>query len=255
MIKWFGHVVCDRGFLINLKHREDRFNSSQIELIKANIEGVERFDAVKIEGLYHKYGCSQSHLDIAKKQVENQWSYVLYLEDDIKCDFFYNDFLKDKKIDIEQIVNHLVIDLKEIKPDVLWLGVRPEDYCEKITNIFVKPKKTLMSHAYIGSLNYANFLLEHYRYYDSNHFTHNWPIDFFISQINTKDDWKLNLHNNSSFILNNLKIVVTLPLIFNQKASNSDLLDRFVDYEIWVRGCYNEYANCDKLNMKPYIYE
>ena len=48
---------------------------------------------------------------------------------------------------------------------------------------------------------------------------------------------------------------MTTPMIFTQGASFSDLTDNMVSYEVWVRGCYNEYVNINKLNIKPIIYE
>ena len=42
-------------------------------------------------------------------------------------------------------------------------------------------------------------------------------------------------------------------MIFNQGGSYSDLTDNEVNYETWVRGCYNAYINTKKLNIKPFL--
>ena len=67
MIFWNKNYLCEKGFLINLKSRQDRLSNSVIELEKAKIEGVERFEAICVEGGYNLFGCAQSHIDIAKK--------------------------------------------------------------------------------------------------------------------------------------------------------------------------------------------
>jgi len=254
MIKWFGEKLCDAGFLINLKHREDRYQRARKNLRECKLTGVKRFEAVIItDPNYVKYGCTQSHIKIAKKQIKNNWEYVLYLEDDIVTDFFYDENTDNSKIDKIKVVKNIIKDLNEHKPDVLWLGVRPESDTKKITDTMVLASKTLMSHAYIGSLTYAKFLVENLKYQKSNDFSQNWPIDFFISQIGTKDDWKLDSAPNSNFKNNKLKIYISTPMIFNQGGSYSDLTDNDVNYEVWVRGCYNAFINTKKLNIKTFL--
>ena len=179
MITWYGEKLCDYGYLINLKNREDRYKRARKNLRKSKIFGVKRFEAILMtEPSYIKYGCTQSHIEIAKKQIKNNWEYVLYLEDDIVMDFFYDLDTDNTKIDKETIAKNIIKELNEFKPDVLWLGVRPESETEKITDTLVLANKTLMSHAYIGSLNYAKFLVKHLKYRESENFSRNWPIDY-----------------------------------------------------------------------------
>lgn len=254
MIKWYGEKLCDAGYLINLNHRVDRYTRARKNLRLSKISGVKRFEAVLIsEPQYIKYGCTQSHIEIAKKQIKNNWEYVLYLEDDIVIDFFYDQDTDNSKIDKETVVKNIIKDLNEHKPDVLWLGVRPESETKKMTDTMVVANKTLMSHAYIGSLNYAKFLVEHLKYEENENFSKNWPIDYFISQIGTKDAWELDLYPNSDFKNNNLKVYISTPMIFNQGGSYSDLTDNEVYYETWVRGSYNAYINTKKLNIKQFL--
>lgn len=257
MILWFGKKLCDRGFLINLKHREDRLDRSIRELAKSGLEGIERFDACIIEEEnFTKYGCTKSHLEIAKLQIENRWNYVIYLEDDIIFDPFYDYMTDNFKINIEKVSEEIIENLYEKKPDLLWLGVRPENYTKKVTDCFLEPNSTLMSHAYIGSLRYAHFLVENLEYSNMNSVSGGWPIDFFISQITKKNDWRIEIFDvDYKFRSNDLVIYLTTPMIFNQGNSHSDILDRRVDYTEWVRGCYSEYANTSKLNVKKYLYE
>jgi GR25 family glycosyltransferase involved in LPS biosynthesis len=255
MIKWFGEYLCDAGFLINLKERTDRFNIAEKELIDGGIEGVERFDAVVItEPDFIKYGCTQSHIEIAKKQIENNWEYVLYLEDDIKTEYYYSETIPSTSVDRKKVSTSIINDLSEYKPDVLWLGVRPEENTEYVSNNLVKTNKTLMSHAYLGSLKYAKFLIENLRYADNKHFSSRLPIDYFISQLTEKNCWQINSFENGENILkNDLKVYMSSPLIFNQGASFSNIIDRDVDYSIWVRGCIDAYVNIDKLKINPHL--
>ena len=257
MIKWFGKKLCDKGFLINLKERTDRYERSVDNLNIAGITGVKRFEGVKITNpQFLKYGCTQSHIEIAKKQIKNKWEYVLYLEDDIVTDFFYSLNFPNDKINKEEVSSQIINEINDKKPDVIWLGVRPEEYTEYVSNCLVKPNKTLMSHAYIGSLKFAKFLVDNLKYDNPKHFSSSWPIDFFISQINTKDCYLIDLRDSENIMkTNDLKIYMTTPMIFTQGASFSDLTDNMVSYEGWVRGCYNEYVNINKLNIKPIIYE
>jgi GR25 family glycosyltransferase involved in LPS biosynthesis len=255
MIKWYGEFLCDAGFLINLKERTDRFNVAEKELIDSGIEGVERFDAVVItEPNFIKYGCTQSHIEIAKIQIENNWEYVLYLEDDIKTEYYYSQTIPLETVDRKKVSTSIINDLNQYKPDVLWLGVRPEENTEPISNNLVKTNKTLMSHAYLGSLKYAKFLVENLLYTDNQHFSYRLPIDYFISQLTEKNCWQINSFKNGENILNNdLKVYMSSPLIFNQGESFSNIIDRDVDYTIWVRGCIDTYVNIDKLKINPHL--
>lgn len=257
MVTWFGEKICDAGFIINLDERKDRLDRVTKNLKVSGFSGLERFSAVKIKkGNFTKYGCTQSHIDIAKKQIENNWEYVLYLEDDIICDFYYNSKIPENKINKELIAHNIISEIKNKKPDVLWLGVRPEEKVEYISNFLVRPKKTLMSHAYVGSIKYARFLVDNLKYEDNNHFSGGYPIDFFISQINIRNDWRIESFDKKNIIKNNdLKIFMSIPMIFNQGKSFSDLTDKEVSYETWIRGCYDFYANINELKIKPLLYE
>lgn len=257
MVTWFGKKLCDKGFLINLAERTDRLYRSLDNLRETNIDGVERFEACKIhDPNYLKYGCTQSHIEIAKLQIENGWEYVLYLEDDIVKDLFYCYETDNQNINLEKISEEIIKDLNLLKPDVLWLGVRPEKDAEKITNVFLKPSSTLQSHAYIGSLKFATFLVNNLKYQDSSHYSFTYPIDFFMTQIIEKNCHRIiNSIDNSSIMNNDIVIYMTTPMIFNQGESFSDLLDRDVDYKTWIKGCYNSYANPNKLNVKIFLNE
>lgn len=257
MVKWYGKKLCDNGYIINLKDRIDRYERVKQNLKNGKFSGLKRFNAIKITNSnYIKYGCTQSHIEIAKKQIKNNWEYVLYMEDDSVVDFFYNDSIDETKINKKKIAHSIINEINEKKPDVLWMGVRPEEDAEYVSNFLAKPKKTLMSHAYIGSLKYAKFLVDNLKYMDNNHFSGGYPIDFFISQIGVKNDWRIEYFDKENIIKNNdLKIYMTVPMIFNQGESFSNLTDNYTSHEVWVRGCYQHYVDINKLNIKPLLNE
>lgn len=257
MVTWFGKKLCDKGFVINLHDRQDRLQNSFEELHKISIEGVERFDACIVKNPdFIKYGCTQSHLEIAKLQVLNGWEYVLYLEDDIQVDLYYSQYVDNDKINVNLLSEKLIDDLFFLKPDILWLGVRPTGFVTKVSDVFVKPTSTLQSHAYIGSLKFANFLVDNLKYSESNHFSFTYPIDFFMTQIIQKDDWRIVTNqNNDVMINNNLFVCMSSPMVFNQCPSYSNLTDSDVDYVEWIRGSYNYYVNPVELNIKLILHE
>jgi hypothetical protein len=114
-----------------------------------------------------------------------------------------------------------------------------------------------MSHAYLSSLSLAQLCVDNYHYQDSSHLSYRLPIDFFLSQVKLKENHQIvNNKNNHSFINNNLTTGISNCLIFNQKADYSDIIERPVDYSIWVTGCHEEYCFNqikDKINYYEYI--
>lgn len=66
---------------INLKHREDRKEQIEKELVNLPKENIHRLEAV-----YHKnngpLGCCESHIQAIELAIKNKWDKVLILEDD-----------------------------------------------------------------------------------------------------------------------------------------------------------------------------
>ena len=261
MITWHGYDLCEKGFIINLSTRSDRKESASKQCDIAEIRGVDFFDAAIIkEERYTAYGCTQSHLNLYKYQVDNNIEYMLILEDDIETIYGYNasdgycitDINKQKKY-----VKNLISSLHTIKPDLLWLGTRIESNVDYYDDYISYSNKTLTSHAHICSYNLAKFALDNLHYKDSNHFSSMWPIDHFLSQIAIKNCWQLlGNQNNQEFLKNNLVTTVSNCLIFNQKSDYSDILNRDVDYRMWILGCHEEYCFKpirDKINYYEYI--
>ena len=257
MIKWAGNFLCEKGFFINLKRRVDRFEKCNEELKKAKIEGVERYDAVDQEE-WHNFGCTQSHINIAKLQIENNWNYVLYLEDDIVLDVIYNYNISanGKKLNYNEIVKCLIEDMYVYKPDVLLLGIRLEQPVErKISNTLIVPNRFLMSHAYIGSLKYANFLVNNLKYKETNHFSSSYPIDWFLTQLKEKNCGQIldtkNYLNTEKIKNNDLLITVSAPHFFTQGKGLSDISGRVIDYQKWCSEAYSIYSRIEEFGISP----
>ena len=261
MINWDGNFLCEKGYYINLNRRTDRRENCELELNNAKITGVERFEAVEFSKdlYYHDKGCTQSHMNIAKLQIENNWQYVLYLEDDIVFDVMYNVDIRDsgKKLDYSKIVKNVIKDLYKIKPDILWLGTRLEaPVKEKVSNTMLVPGRTLMAHAYLGSLKYANFVIDNLRYIDNTHFSGGYPIDWFIDQINEKNCGNLVTVNNflgkEAMLNNDLKVVVSVPQFFVQGVGLSNISNTYVDYRRWSSDAFSQYSRIEELEITPY---
>jgi GR25 family glycosyltransferase involved in LPS biosynthesis len=259
MITWHNKDLCQEGFIINLASRPDRKESALLACAKAGINGISIFDAVTIKDPnYVAYGCTQSHIDLYKYQVENNIPYMLILEDDISTIYNYANLVSITDINKQKSFSDNLIDsFNTLKPDILWLGTRLESNVDPYDNYLSFSNKTLTSHGYICSYRLAKFALENFKYTESGHFSFRWPIDYFLSQIKMKDCGQLK-HNNdkTEFMNNNIVITVSNCLIFNQKADFSNIINQICDYSIWILGCHEEYCFKiikDKINYNEYI--
>jgi len=121
-IKWNQH------YYINLDHRTDRKEMATKELKKIGINNPNRFPAVKDEH-HGGIGCGWSHTNVLKNAKENNWDYVIIMEDDIK---FY-----DPEETIQKINN---VFNSEINWDVLIIGSKIENPIEKVNDDCVYAK-------------------------------------------------------------------------------------------------------------------
>lgn len=257
MITWHDYPLCDKGFIINLASRNDRRTSAIDQCAIAGLDGIEIFDAsVVADDNYTAYGCTQSHLDLYKYQVDNNIKYMLILEDDIQTIYSYNfsnNYHIDDRIKQKKYVKNLIESLQKIQPDILWLGTRLESKVDRYDDYISHSNKVLTSHCYISSYNLAKFALNNLQYKNPNHFSFRWPIDHFLSQIKVKNCGQLlNNKNNKIFLDNNLITTISNCLIFNQKGDYSNILNRYVDYGVWILGCHEEY--CFKVINKDINY-
>jgi len=223
MVTWNGIKIADKGFLINLKRREDRLKNSLIEFEKLKINGVEIFEAIDyLDRPDLDYlCCSASHIEILKKQIENDWEKVIIFEDD-----FIFDKWDEKEEFYLELINDVINTINSELYDLLYLGtVLMGDIELKNKNIII-PSKTIQTTSYLISKEFSKFVVENYDFRDNLSIMCNESIDTFYSimsskKINWKNpDW---FNNSDRFLKNNFILYSVNPMIFNQKMSYSDI--------------------------------
>lgn len=246
MVSWKGIKIADAGFLINLDERTDRLLQSQEELIKNEITGVERFPAIKItkddENGWRIRGCTHSHIDILKKQIENNWDRVIIFEDDF---YFEVCTTRDYKFNENNIKF-----ISESKFDCLFLGARLKEPTTFENENFLIPKSFNQTHSYITSLKFAKFVIENFNYLDKSSVVYGEQIDTFYSVLCTRDHWKMDNYFKDTEIIRNhdLKIFAHHPILFNQRPSFSNITNKYESFDK-----FNSFLNL-KYYPKPEIY-
>lgn len=229
MITWKGIEIANRGFLINLKDRQDRLSESLEELSRIDINGVEVFDAVKIDNDsefgWRIRGCTQSHIDILKHQVRYQIDKVIIFEDD---------FFLDVATNYEFVITHDVINkINCVDFDVMFLGTCLMEKVQETFGNFLKPNKFVQTTCYISTLKFAEFVVHNFDYLDPRSCVYGEAIDTYYYILATKDHHKP-LQNDTKFgvpiLKNDLKIYVHYPILFSQRPSYSDITRSYVDY-------------------------
>ena len=244
MVTWKGVKIADAGFLINLDERTDRLLESQKELSKNEISGVERFSAIKItkdsdEGWIIR-GCTHSHIEILKKQIENNWQKKIIFEDD-----FYFEICGGNQ---DYQFNENSIDMiYKSDFDCLFLGVRLKEPTKFHSENLIIPKSLNQTHCYLTSLNFAKFVVENFNYLDKESIVYGEQIDTFYSVLASKNHWKMdNPHKDSDVLLkNNLKIYSHYPVLFNQRPSFSNITNREESFNLY--NCYLNKKNYPKI--------
>jgi hypothetical protein len=236
MVTWNGVKIADKGFLINLEERTDRLKESLLELEKNNIVGVEKFNAIKItedsdDGWVIR-GCTHSHMDVLKLQVENKWEKVIIFEDDFFLDF-------DPSIN-GNTLDEMVDNINKQEFDCLFLGAVLLNESEYINEFFLKPNKFVQSTSYISSLKFSEFVIKHFNYLDKQSVVYGEQIDSYFSNLAQHNHWRINseLKGCDDLLNHNLNIYFTYPQLFNQRVSYSNIENKITGY------CsYNNYRN------------
>lgn len=145
--------IIDHVFVINLKHRTDRRETVEAELVKAGIDEYEIFEAVcpsekDVPTMFlprlpanqrcGAWGCLMSHRRIIEISKEREYERVLVFEDDVA-------FSKDLSI-----ASDAMDQLDPIGWDVLFLsGNHQGQVCQKVTLNTVRVRKTFTTHSYV----------------------------------------------------------------------------------------------------------
>jgi len=101
----------DKVFYINLKHRQDRREQIENELVEKFLyKNAERYEAI-----LHKHpilGCTMSHINLWRNMIHNKWKTMMVIEDDAmlqttrkNIDKYINAFLNDSSADLLSISN------------------------------------------------------------------------------------------------------------------------------------------------------
>ena len=233
MVTWNDIKIADEGFLINLKDREDRFEQSLDEFEKNNIKGVERFDAIKItedsdQGWVIR-GCTHSHMEILRMQVENKWEKVIIFEDD-----FYLDICDNLN---RNLTNEMLGGIYPTDFDLLFLGACLLEPAELVSNNLIKPNKFVQTTAYLSSLKFAEYVVNNFNYLDKDLVVYGEQIDSYYSVLALKKHWKMDncVKGVKEILEHNLRIYFHYPQLFNQRASYSNILNKMSDYSYMNR--------------------
>lgn len=228
MITWNGIKIADKGFLINLKERTDRLDESLQEFDKLKIEGIDVFEAVKFsvdsdEGKIIR-GCTQSHVNILKYQVENKLDKVIIFEDDFCLDIISKDKF--------EISDETIINISNVQSDLLFLGSCLIDKSTWISKNLIKPNNFVQTTCYVSSLNFAKFVVDNFNYLDEESLVYGEAIDTFYSVLSSKRHWLENINKKDKNLIleNNFKIYFYYPILFSQRPSFSDLINKNVNY-------------------------
>jgi GR25 family glycosyltransferase involved in LPS biosynthesis len=225
MVTWNGIKIADKGFLINLDERKDRLEESLSEFKLNNIAGVERFDAVKItedndDGWIIR-GCTHSHIDILKKQIENNWEKIIIFEDDFFLDICHNE--------IKIMSNEMIKKISETDSDLFFLGSCLLEPSEYVNDYLIKPNNFVQTTTYLSSLKFAKYVVNNFNYLDKELVTYGEQIDSYYSVLATKHHWRMDtsLKGISEIKQHDLKIYFHLPIIFNQRPSYSNITNSY----------------------------
>ena len=130
------------AYYINLKHRVDRNNEIQEELLKINLS------ARRINGIYTPdlgaLGCTMSHIQVLQTFINSNEPYAVILEDDIT--FSVNPI---------PLIHKFMRDIPEW--DVLFLAANPLAWCDE--NGYKRVQTSLTASAYVINKQYAKLLL------------------------------------------------------------------------------------------------
>lgn len=228
MVTWNDIKIADKGFLINLADRKDRLVESLNEFDKNNIKGVERFDAIKItedsDTGWVNRGCTHSHMDILKMQVANNWDKVIMFEDD-----FFLDVCDNQN---RELNNEMIEKIYDTEFDVLFLGACLLETAEYFSENLIKPNKFVQTTCYITSLNFAKYVIQNFNYLDKDLVVYGEQIDSYYSVLAVKDHWLMDNRTKGVREIreHNLKIYFHYPILFNQRRSYSNILNRDTDY-------------------------
>lgn len=131
------------AYIINLKHRKDRYNHVLNEIKKIPLKNF-----TIVEGVIDKT-CFKSHRKCIELAKLNNLPYVLILEDDV--------------IFIEKSKEILIKSFEELNSSIKWdmffLGANLQSKANRISDNILKLNNSFAAHAYIVNQNFYNTIL------------------------------------------------------------------------------------------------
>ena len=198
--------IKKQHFIINLDKRKDRWKQVCQDVMEIGIDVPNRMKAIVSEecGLL---GCALSHIRCLEKAKEQNWDYVLIMEDDV--DFPHPELVQDfidKNID------------KDF--DVLFLGCTCQE--GKKEGDLIRVLQSTCLHAYIVKKHYYQRLIKNYyegyyrklKTWKTNPTYNKNNIDVYHQKLQTQDKW-----------------YAPLQCLATQKAGYSDNFKRISDQQ------------------------
>jgi len=178
-------------YIINLKHRTDRYNHIMTEISKLDVLEYKVIDAIKHDIPWK--GCLFSHIKCIQQAKDNNLPYVLILEDD--CKFTDN---------ANMYLINVLAELQNLDWDMFFLGANLQNSTNTISNHILKITGAYAAHAYIV----------HERLYDTI--------------LNFTDEKEIDVYYNDLMI--HRSVYMCNPMIAYQLPSYSDLQNGYRDY-------------------------
>jgi GR25 family glycosyltransferase involved in LPS biosynthesis len=201
--------LIDKVIYINLKDRTDRKKHLEKQLGQLQVpkEKIVRFNAHR--HLLGHIGCAQSHLSVLDMAIEQGWSNILILEDDM-C---FN-----PSSETREALQYTLTSLASLHWDVALLSA---NYCRvipfKSTNRLVKPLHAFCACAYIVNANYFSTLrtnfAESVEHLLQGGAKHRFALDAHWIHVMQRDRW-LGMH----------------PVAGHQMAGQSNIENKHMDY-------------------------
>lgn len=189
-------------YIINLKHRTDRYNHIVNEITKLELTQYEIVEAIKHDVLWK--GCLASHLKCIQLAKQNKFPYVLILEDDAI-------FTEDASYILTETFN----EIQNLRWDIFFLGANLQTQAERISNSILKLNSAFAAHAYIVQEHFYNVIL------------------------NLPNTSEIDVHYNN--LMSKYNIYMCDPMIAYQLPSYSDLQNGYRDYNQAIFNNYLKY--------------
>jgi|GEM_PF-1188727 len=187
--------------IINLKHRQDRFEhiTNEIKKLSNVISNVYRVEAIIDE----TRTAFKSHKQCIRIAKERKWPYVLILEDDAMFEDNANDILLRS---VNEIQNH--------NWDVLYLGASLLAHTTRVSDCLIKLTHAYALHAYIVN------------------------SQMYDTILNLPQIYEMDVHYN--LIMPQHNMYMCDPMIAYQMPNYSDLQNGYRDYNAAMKEAYSE---------------